>query len=89
MMIERFGYESMKTLWSRGPRPDGLFIFPHTAVSGSLTALLELGVNIPSDLKLVAHGKIEREKGRRGGGFLNEKEIEKTAYSSSPITNHK
>lgn len=89
MMTEHFGYESMKTLWSRGPRPDGLFIFPHTAVRGSLTALLELGVNIPSDLKLVAHGKIEREKGRRGGGFLNEKEIEKTAYSSSPITNHK
>ena len=59
MMTERFGYESMKTLWSRGPRPDGLFIFPHTAVCGSLTALLELGVNIPGDLKLVAHGNIE------------------------------
>jgi DNA-binding LacI/PurR family transcriptional regulator len=62
MMTERFGYESMKTLWSRGPRPDGLFIFPHTAARGSLMALLELGVNIPSDLKLVAHGNIEREK---------------------------
>ena len=57
--IERFGYESMKTLWSRSRRPDGLFIFPHTAVRGSLTALLELGVNIPGDLKLVAHGNIE------------------------------
>jgi DNA-binding LacI/PurR family transcriptional regulator/DNA-binding transcriptional regulator YhcF (GntR family) len=57
--IERFGYESMKNLWSRGTRPDGLFIFPHTAVRGSLTALLELGVNIPEDLKLVAHGNIE------------------------------
>ena len=89
MMTERFGYESMKTLWSPGPRPDGLFIFSHSAVRGSLTALLEIGVNIPEELKLVAHGNIEREKGRRGGGFLNEKEIEKTAYSSSPITNHK
>jgi DNA-binding LacI/PurR family transcriptional regulator len=59
MSIERFGYESMKTLWSRSPRPDGLFIFPHTAVRGSLLALLELGVNIPGDLKLVAHGNIE------------------------------
>jgi DNA-binding LacI/PurR family transcriptional regulator len=59
MMTEHFGYESMKTLWSRGPRPDGLFIFPHTAVRGSLTALLELGVNIPGELKLVAHGNIE------------------------------
>ena len=57
--IERFGYESMKALWSLGPRPDGLFIFPHTAVRGSLTALLELSVNIPDDLKLVAHGNIE------------------------------
>jgi DNA-binding LacI/PurR family transcriptional regulator len=50
MMTERFGYESMKNLWSRGTRPDGLFISPHTAVRGSLTALLELGVNIPGDL---------------------------------------
>ena len=89
MMTEHFGYESMKTLWSPGPQPDRLFIFPHTAVRGSLMALLELGVNIPEELKLVAHGNIEREKGRRGGGFLNEKEIEKTAYSSSSITNHK
>ena len=57
--VERFGYDAIKTLWSRSPRPDGLFIFPHTAVRGSLMALLELGVNIPGDLKLVAHGNIE------------------------------
>jgi DNA-binding LacI/PurR family transcriptional regulator/DNA-binding transcriptional regulator YhcF (GntR family) len=57
--IERFGYEAMKTLWSRHSRPDGLFIFPHTATRGSLTALLELGVKIPGELKLVAHGNIE------------------------------
>jgi DNA-binding LacI/PurR family transcriptional regulator len=59
MMTGHFGYESMKTLWSRDTRPDGLFIFPHTAVRGSLMALLELGVNVPGDLKLVAHGNIE------------------------------
>jgi DNA-binding LacI/PurR family transcriptional regulator len=57
--IERFGYEAMKTLWSRRKRPDGLFIYPHTAVRGSLTALLELGVKIPEELQLVAHGNIE------------------------------
>ncbi|MFN6094117.1 MAG: substrate-binding domain-containing protein [Verrucomicrobiota bacterium] len=57
--IERFGYEAMKTLWKQKKRPDGLFIYPHTAVRGSLTALLELGVKIPEELKLVAHGNIE------------------------------
>ena len=57
--IERFGYDAMKTLWSRRSRPDGLFLYPHTAVRGSLTALLEIGVKIPDQLKLVAHGNIE------------------------------
>ena len=57
--IERFGYESIKTLWSRRKRPDGLFIYPHTAARGSLTALLELGVKIPEELQLVVHGNIE------------------------------
>ena len=58
-----------ETPWSRGPRPDGLFIFSHSAVRGSLTALLEIGVNIPEELKLVAHGNINREEGRSGGIF--------------------
>ena len=57
--IERFGYEAIKTLWKKKERPDGLFIYPHTAARGSLTALLELGVKIPEERKLVAHGNIE------------------------------
>ena len=57
--IEQYGYDAMKALWKTKKRPDGLFIFPHTAARGSLTALLEMGVNIPTDLKLVAHGNIE------------------------------
>lgn len=57
--IEHFGYEAIKALWKQPKRPDGVFIFPHTAVRGSLTALLELGVKIPEELKLVAHGNIE------------------------------
>jgi DNA-binding LacI/PurR family transcriptional regulator/DNA-binding transcriptional regulator YhcF (GntR family) len=57
--IEQFGYDATKTLWSQSSLPDGLFIFPHTTARGSLTALLELGVKIPDDLKLVAHGNIE------------------------------
>jgi DNA-binding LacI/PurR family transcriptional regulator/DNA-binding transcriptional regulator YhcF (GntR family) len=57
--IEQFGYDAMKALWNRKSRPDGLFIFPHTAARGSLIALLEMGVGIPADLKLVAHGNIE------------------------------
>jgi DNA-binding LacI/PurR family transcriptional regulator len=49
----------MKTLWKRQDLPDGFFIYPHTAVRGSLTALLELGVKVPEELQLVAHGNIE------------------------------
>ncbi len=57
--LEQYGYDAMKALWKTKKRPDGLFIFPHTAARGSLTALLEMGVKIPADLKLVAHGNIE------------------------------
>ena len=57
--LERFGYDAMKTLWNQNVKPDGLFIYPHTSARGSLTAMLELGVKIPEDLKLVAHGNIE------------------------------
>ncbi len=57
--VELFGYERMKRLWQQKELPDGLFMFPHTAARGCLTALMELGVAVPTELKVVSHGNIE------------------------------
>ncbi len=57
--LELFGYRGMKRLWQKKEHPDGLFIFPHNAARGCLTALMELGVAVPAELKVVSHGNIE------------------------------
>jgi DNA-binding LacI/PurR family transcriptional regulator len=52
---ERFGYDEFKTLWASDERPDGLIVFPDTTARGVVTALLELGVKVPKQLRLVLH----------------------------------
>ncbi len=52
---EQHGYESCKTLWRQAERPDGIFVFPDTSARGAVMALLELGVEVPEELKLVCH----------------------------------
>lgn len=50
---EPFGYEAFKRLWQQQERPDGLIMPEDVTARGALTALLELGVKVPQDLKLV------------------------------------
>lgn len=52
---ERFGYAEFKALWASGEHPDGLIVFPDTCARGAVTALLELGVKVPQELRLVLH----------------------------------
>ncbi len=52
---ERFGYQEFGMLWRQGSRPDGLFVFPDTSARGVMTAVLELGVRVPEDLKMIFH----------------------------------
>jgi len=56
--LEAFGYESMHRIWSGGSaggRPDGVFVFPDVSARGVMTAVMELGVRVPEELKLVFH----------------------------------
>jgi DNA-binding LacI/PurR family transcriptional regulator len=53
--LARFGYQAFHELWSQPERPDGLLIEPDIVAEGAVSAILELGVQIPSQLQLVLH----------------------------------
>ena len=56
---EEFGYKEFKQIWRQAKRPDGLVVFPDTSVPGVILSVLEQRVNMPDDLKLVAHKHAE------------------------------
>lgn len=56
---EEFGYREFKQIWRQAKRPDGLVVFPDTSVPGVILSVLEQRVNVPEDLKLVAHKHAE------------------------------
>lgn len=56
---EEFGYREFKALWRQANRPDGLVVFPDTSVPGVILSVLEQRVNVPQELKLVAHKHAE------------------------------
>jgi len=51
--VQRFGYEKTRELWRHPERPDGLVVTDDVAATGVVAALLELGVQVPAQLKLV------------------------------------
>jgi len=52
---ERHGYQSFKEIWSRQTRPEGLYIEHDWECRGAITAILELGVQVPQNLQLVLY----------------------------------
>jgi DNA-binding LacI/PurR family transcriptional regulator len=52
---EEYGYRQFHEIWQQPERPDGLLVLPDTIVRGCVTAILESGVSVPGDLKLVLH----------------------------------
>jgi len=52
---EQYGYKEFLKLWSLPEKPEGLIVFPDTAVRGTLLALREKQVRVPKELKLVLH----------------------------------
>lgn len=52
---EKYGYDSCKALWGQAERPEGILVYPDTSARGTVMALLELGVRVPGELKLVCH----------------------------------
>lgn len=53
--FQHFGYRAFQEIWSLPQRPDGLVVHPDTIVIGVITAVLQLGVRTPDELKLVLH----------------------------------
>jgi DNA-binding LacI/PurR family transcriptional regulator len=48
-----WAYRRMHELWAQPTHPEALVVFPDTSAEGAVMALLELGVRVPRDLKLV------------------------------------
>lgn len=53
--FQQFGYESMHALWRQEKRPDGLIVSDDVMLAGVFSAMLELGIHTPGDLKLVGY----------------------------------
>ena len=56
---EEFGYKEFRQIWRQSKRPEGLVVFPDTSVPGVILSVLEQRVNVPDDLRLVAHKHAE------------------------------
>jgi len=50
-----YGYHEFHKLWSQAERPDGLIVCYDTIERGVITAMLEAGVRVPNELKVVFH----------------------------------
>ena len=52
------GYEAMKDLLRRKPRPDGVFCVNDPVAIGAMKAILEAGLDIPGDIAVVGAGNV-------------------------------
>lgn len=52
---EQFGWEKFHQTWSSPVRPDGLLVWPDSAVRGVISAVLAKGVSVPQELQLAFH----------------------------------
>ena len=53
--FEDFGLDSFAAIWSGATKPDGLIIYPDSIALGVIMSILQHGVRVPDDLKLVIH----------------------------------
>lgn len=51
----QYGYEEFLRLWTLAERPEGILVFPDTAAAGVVSGILQLGVSVPRDLRVVFH----------------------------------
>jgi LacI family transcriptional regulator len=52
------GYEAMRRLLETDPQPDGVFCFNDPIAIGAMKAILEAGLRIPADIKVVGAGNL-------------------------------
>jgi DNA-binding transcriptional regulator YhcF (GntR family) len=53
--FQQFGYDAVHALWRQKERPEGLIVGDDVMLAGVFSALLELGIRTPVDLKLVGY----------------------------------
>jgi len=53
--VERRGYECFMDLWQRPGRPEGVLVGDDILGRGVLRAILQLGISVPQELRLVSH----------------------------------
>ena len=53
------GYEEMNKLWKQKDKPTAIFIINYNMALGAMTAIHELGINIPEDLSFVMFDDME------------------------------
>jgi DNA-binding LacI/PurR family transcriptional regulator len=54
--IAQFGYEAFKAFWQQeGDKPEALLVATDTVAMGCVNAILELGVKVPEQLKIIIH----------------------------------
>jgi len=53
--FEDFGLDSFAAIWSGATKPDGLLVYPDNIARGAIMSILQQGVRVPEDLKLVIH----------------------------------
>ena len=54
-------YHATRELLTRPTRPDLLIVMPDSGVTGAIQAILELGVHVPEELRLVLHRNLGLE----------------------------
>ena len=54
-------YDFTRDLLTRSTRPDLLIVMPDSAVQGAIQAVLELGIRVPEDLRLLLHRNLGLE----------------------------
>jgi DNA-binding transcriptional regulator YhcF (GntR family) len=53
--LKEFGYHAFRRLHRLSERPDGLIVHPDMSVEGTIVAILQCGVRVPDQMKLVLH----------------------------------
>jgi DNA-binding LacI/PurR family transcriptional regulator len=53
--LKEFGCQAFRRLHRLSERPDGLIIHPDMAAEGAILAILQCGIRIPEEMKLVVH----------------------------------
>ncbi len=56
-----FGYTAFKKLFSLREKPDGLLLFPSIVAMGAINSIMEQGVKIPEEMKIIIHQNTSQE----------------------------